>query len=150
MAGDYPQGYNPFEANHSLIMQPVLAPSSSRDHHHHRPPPILHDDDPTTTASGDGGDDDVHLTIASFNILAQDYSTPGSMKHVTPRLLQWDYRVTRIQAVVEVLDADVLCLQEVDRLDGLEGTLRSRGYEWYQTSRPQKLDSCVMAYKKDK
>lgn len=135
----WPQTYHPFHDNPDLHLT-ALATDPHTSHGHDesagggapQPPPFS-------------------LRLATFNILAQDYAAPGSMKHVKPHLLNWDHgRARMVCDVLRRLNADMVCLQEVDRLDSLADTLRELGYAGYQTNRPCKLDTCVMYYKLDR
>ncbi len=71
----------------------------------------------------------MRLRCASFNVLAEAYLTYGDYRHVTPGLLLSGARIPHILKLIASLEADVICLQEVEL--SLLSALSMHG-EWQQ------------------
>ena len=71
------------------------------------------------------------FSIASYNVLADAYLRPEWFEHVDPRHLDPAWREPALVRRIEALDADVVCLQEVEepRHERLAAALAGRGYE---------------------
>ncbi|PSC74002.1 Ccr4p [Micractinium conductrix] len=81
------------------------------------------------------------LTVVTYNILADKYATSGAHAYCPPQFLAWPYRKQRILQQVLDFQADLLCLQEVERafFEGeLEPLLAEHGYEGLYASRPRR------------
>lgn len=55
------------------------------------------------------------VTVATFNVLADQYAHGGFHSHLEPLLLGWEHRLPHIIEQIEALEADLLALQEVRR-----------------------------------
>ena len=51
--------------------------------------------------------------LASWNLLAQEYCKPTDYPWSPPEVLEWDHRKTLITSRLNEIDADIICLQEV-------------------------------------
>ena len=65
--------------------------------------------DETAGASGDT------FSAVSYNILCDRYAKVAQYGYVPEHFLSWDYRKTKIFEEVETYDADIICLQELDK-----------------------------------
>ena len=54
------------------------------------------------------------LRLASWNLLAQCYATPSKYSWCDPQHLDWEYRKSLIIPKLLNMDADIICLQEVE------------------------------------
>lgn len=99
------------------------------------------------------------LSVASFNVLAQCYSTTQAFSSVDPKHLSWGHRFPLIQRSILDLNADVLCMQvqpnafaqpqEVDKWREYQPFLSAHGYESvYKQRTGGKADACVIAFKR--
>lgn len=55
------------------------------------------------------------LSIMSYNILCDKYATTAQYGYTASRDLSWDYRKGRILEEIRSHNADIICLQEIDR-----------------------------------
>lgn len=55
------------------------------------------------------------LSVLSYNILCDKYATASQYGYTPSEVLSWDYRKDVILNEVKDYDADIVCLQEVDR-----------------------------------
>ncbi len=71
------------------------------------------------------------FSIASYNILADSYVKPEWYRHVDPEVLRWDRRKFALAERIARLNADIVCLQEVeaDAYTLLERPLGAEGYD---------------------
>lgn len=87
------------------------------------------------------------VRICSWNILASAYATCKAFPDVEPTVLAWPRRRPLIAAALLRLDADVVCLQEVDR------PFEDLGMEDYDHVRAQRPDSradgCIIAWRRN-
>ncbi|XP_025020810.1 protein angel homolog 2 isoform X3 [Python bivittatus] len=96
------------------------------------------------------------FTVMSYNILSQDLLEDNShlYKHCQQQILAWNYRFPNILADIEQLDADVLCLQEVQEDQyGIEikPSLEALGYHCeYKMRTGRKPDGCAICFKTSK
>ncbi len=86
------------------------------------------------------------FTVATYNVLATAYIKPEWYPGVPDHLLRPDTRVPALVRYVEALDADVLCLQEVEpdvfaALDDWLGPLGHAGY--YERKGRNRPDGCA-------
>src|SRR5262245_9548555 len=89
--------------------------------------------------------------IASYNVLADSYVRPRWYPNVDPEVLRWDRRKFALVERVARLDADVVCLQEVeaDAYSLLELSLGAKGYKGvYARKGRDKPDGCAMFFRK--
>lgn len=89
----------------------------------------------------------------SYNILSQELlqDNPYLYRHCPPDVLPWDRRLPNLLAEIERLDADVLCLQEVQE-DHYEAQIRpalqALGYQCeYKKRTGSKPDGCAVVFK---
>jgi mRNA deadenylase 3'-5' endonuclease subunit Ccr4 len=90
------------------------------------------------------------LSIASYNILADSYVMPKWYPNVDPEVLRWDKRKFALAERVARLDADIVCLQEVEAgaYALLEGNLAANGYSGvYAKKGAGKPDGCAMFFR---
>eukprot|EP00656_Telonema_subtile_P058335 TRINITY_DN9854_c0_g1_i4.p1 TRINITY_DN9854_c0_g1~~TRINITY_DN9854_c0_g1_i4.p1 ORF type:complete len:380 (+),score=103.24 TRINITY_DN9854_c0_g1_i4:147-1286(+) len=90
------------------------------------------------------------LRVVQYNVLADVYAKPDWFPYCNPAYLGWDYRKANLMMELIAMDADILCLQEVDRYgDFFLPELRCRGYRGVFAKRPhkQKRDGCAVFYK---
>jgi len=88
--------------------------------------------------------------IVSYNILADSYVNPRWYPNVDPEVLRWDRRKFALAERVARLDADIICLQEVetDAYVLLEGSLGAKGYDGvYAKKGRDKPDGCAMFFR---
>ena len=86
--------------------------------------------------------------LASYNVLANSYVNPAWYPKVDPKVLDWSQRKFALAEKIERLDADVVCLQELeeDAYSFLELNLRSKGYNngSYARKNHGKPDGCAI------
>ncbi|NXF10866.1 ANGE2 protein, partial [Smithornis capensis] len=96
------------------------------------------------------------FTVMSYNILSQNLLEGNShlYKHCRQRLLFWAYRFPNILQEIKQLDADVLCLQEVQEdhyRAEIKSSLESLGYHCeYKMRTGRKPDGCAICFKTSK
>ena len=93
------------------------------------------------------------VSVATYNMLAHCYATPGYFTQTDAEVLDWHRRKKAILDVLDGLDADVLCLQEVDHFESfLLPELRKRGYagRFKKRNGPRKRDGCATFWREDK
>ncbi|KFU87433.1 Protein angel 2 [Chaetura pelagica] len=96
------------------------------------------------------------FTVMSYNILSQSLLEGNShlYKHCRQRLLIWTYRFPNILQEIKQLDADVLCLQEVQAdhyRTEIKSSLESLGYHCeYKMRTGRKPDGCAICFKTSK
>ncbi|HKQ74821.1 MAG TPA: endonuclease/exonuclease/phosphatase family protein [Blastocatellia bacterium] len=88
--------------------------------------------------------------IASYNVLADSYVKPQWYPNVDPEVLRWDRRKFALAERVLRLDADIICLQEVetDAYALIEHRLGAKAYEGvYAKKGCDKPDGCAMFFR---
>lgn len=96
------------------------------------------------------------FSVMSYNILAQDLLEDNShlYRHCQRRLLHWRFRFPNILKEIKHLDADILCLQEVqeDHYGAeIRPSLESLGYHCeYKMRTGRKPDGCAICFKHSK
>ncbi|XP_078085936.1 protein angel homolog 2 isoform X2 [Mustelus asterias] len=96
------------------------------------------------------------FSVMSYNILAQDLLEDNGhlYKHCSQPLLQWGFRFPNILKELKQLDADILCLQEVQNnhyRQQLKPVLESLGYHCeYKMRTGNKTDGCAICFKRSK
>lgn len=95
--------------------------------------------------------DGFRFRVVSYNILAQVYVKSSLFPHSPSPSLRWKARSQAILSVLKNLEADFLCLQELDEYDGFyKGNLESIGYSSIYIQRSgQKRDGCGIFYKQN-
>ncbi|KAG7024715.1 Carbon catabolite repressor protein 4-like 4 [Cucurbita argyrosperma subsp. argyrosperma] len=93
--------------------------------------------------------DGIRFRFVSYNILAQVYVKSSFFPHSPSSCLRWKARSQAILAVLKNLEADFLCLQEVDEYDSFyKGNLERCGYSSLYIQRSgQKRDGCGIFFK---
>ncbi|KAF4798640.1 Protein angel 2 [Turdus rufiventris] len=106
--------------------------------------------------SSTGSEAAFDFTVMSYNILSQNLLEDNShlYKHCRQRLLFWTYRFPNILQEIKELDADVLCLQEVQEdhyRAEIKSSLESLGYHCeYKMRTGRKPDGCAICFKTSK
>ena len=103
------------------------------------------------------------LSILSYNILCDKYATRAHYGYTPSRALMWDNRKERILHEISFHDADIICLQEVDRESFqtyFYDHLGEKGYKgfFYPKSRAKTMaeaeaklvDGCAIFFKNQK
>ncbi|KAJ7341091.1 hypothetical protein JRQ81_004813 [Phrynocephalus forsythii] len=96
------------------------------------------------------------FTVMSYNILSQDLLEDNShlYKHCQQHILDWSYRFPNILADIKQLDADILCLQEVQEDQygtEIKPSLEALGYHCeYKMRTGRKPDGCATCFKTSK
>ncbi|CAN8203293.1 unnamed protein product [Coccothraustes coccothraustes] len=106
--------------------------------------------------SSTGSEATFDFTVMSYNILSQNLLEDNShlYRHCRQRLLFWTYRFPNILQEIKELDADVLCLQEVQEdhyRTEIKSSLESLGYHCeYKMRTGRKPDGCAICFKTSK
>ncbi|XP_053316791.1 protein angel homolog 2 [Spea bombifrons] len=96
------------------------------------------------------------FTVLSYNILSQDLLEDNAhlYSHCRRPLLFWSYRLPNILNEIEEMDADILCLQEVQEdhyRTQIKPSLEALGYHCeYKTRTGSKPDGCAICFKSSK
>src|SRR5690349_21647625 len=88
--------------------------------------------------------------LVSYNILANAYINPEWYTHIDPNVLRWDARQLALVERLIRINADVICLQEVeeDAFTLLESSLGAKGYAGiYAKKAHGKPDGCATFYR---
>ncbi|XP_071996248.1 protein angel homolog 2 isoform X2 [Engystomops pustulosus] len=100
--------------------------------------------------------DKFDFTVMSYNILSQDLleDNSGLYSHCRRPYLFWNYRLPNILRELQDMNADILCLQEVQE-DHYEEQIKPRlealGYACeYKSRTGTKPDGCAICFKSDK
>lgn len=93
--------------------------------------------------------DGFKFRLVSYNILAQAYVKSSLFPHSPSPCLKWKSRSQSILAVLKSLEADFLCLQELDEYDTFyKENIENNGYSSIYIQRSgQKRDGCGIFYK---
>jgi mRNA deadenylase 3'-5' endonuclease subunit Ccr4 len=92
------------------------------------------------------------LSIASYNVLADSYVKPEWYPNVDPEILRWDRRKFALAERIARLDADIICLQEVeaDAYALIERSLAAKGYNGlYAKKGNGKPDGCAIFFRQE-
>lgn len=92
------------------------------------------------------------FSIASYNALADSYVKPQWYPNVDPEILRWDRRKFALAERIARLDADIVCLQEVeaDAYALLERGLGAKGYSGvYAKKGRDKPDGCATFFRQE-
>jgi mRNA deadenylase 3'-5' endonuclease subunit Ccr4 len=92
------------------------------------------------------------LLISSYNILATAYIRSEFYPYVNPEHLKWENRRAPLLHKIAGLEADILCLQEVEKpfYSLLEAYLRKQGYAGVYAQKNGKPDGCATLFKTEK
>ncbi|KZT05970.1 Endonuclease/exonuclease/phosphatase [Laetiporus sulphureus 93-53] len=99
--------------------------------------------DPPNTENGDWQ----RVRIMTWNLLAQCLVRRELFP--TSDCLKASQREPMLHHEILSLEADICCLQEVDRLERLLPVLEEAGYEHVYAAGPRKKHGCLIAYRKD-
>src|SRR5690349_13019221 len=73
-----------------------------------------------SAAAAAGAPRAVSFSVATLNVLAQAYARSRSFPYVAqPGYLWWEHRCPLLINALKAMDADIVCLQEVDRAHDL-------------------------------
>ncbi|XP_056219578.1 protein angel homolog 2 isoform X2 [Seriola aureovittata] len=93
------------------------------------------------------------FSVMSYNILSQELLQDNDYlyKHCDPAVLPWEYRLPNLLTEIQQLDADILCLQEVqeDHYENqIKPALQRLGYQCeYKKRTGRKPDGCAIIFK---
>jgi endonuclease/exonuclease/phosphatase family metal-dependent hydrolase len=88
------------------------------------------------------------ITVVSYNILAIAYTKPNYFPYASQEVLSWEFRYKNLVRELTELNADVLCLQEVDMYEQLRDALHPLGYSSVFLQRTgRRKDGCATFYK---
>lgn len=93
------------------------------------------------------------FSVASYNVLATAYIHPGRYPRTPQFLLHPTWRLPALVQYIVNLDADVLCLQEVERATfaACQARLRPLGYAGhYAPKRGNRPDGCATFYRQER
>jgi len=93
---------------------------------------------------------DFKFRIASYNVLAQCYAKNKHFTKSKAEHLRWDVRRKALVEVINELDADIVCLQEVDNYEKFWlKEMRKLGYTgcYKQRNSPAKFDGCATFFR---
>jgi CCR4-NOT transcription complex subunit 6 len=103
------------------------------------------------------------FTALSYNILCQRYATKSQYGYAPSRVLDWDYRKEIILGEIQAQDADIVCLQELDKYNYDEFfrvKLAEGGYKGYYAQKgraetvphdqAKMVDGCGTFFKQEK
>ena len=86
----------------------------------------------------------IEISIITWNVLADCYAYGSSQRS---DLLNFTFRWPKIERALRDANADIYCLQEIDKYDGVyRPFFESIGYTCVYTQRPTKEDGCLIAY----
>ncbi|XP_067097164.1 protein angel homolog 2 isoform X1 [Osmerus mordax] len=95
------------------------------------------------------------FSVLTYNILSQDLLQDNAYlyRHCTDSVLSWAFRLPNLLRELQLYDADILCLQEVQHNhyeEQIRPALQARGY-WceYKRRTGGKPDGCAVAFKRD-
>ena len=71
--------------------------------------------------------EDLHFSVCCWNVLADKYARQSSFPYCAKNHLAWAHRGPAIAFYLGRIDADVFCLQEVDRVAFFEDWFTARG-----------------------
>lgn len=89
------------------------------------------------------------MKVMSWNLLAQCLIR-SNLFPTSSKALKTSHREPMIHAEILSHSADIMCLQEVDRLEKLSSTLEQAGYSFAYAAGPGKQHGCLIAYKQNK
>ena len=86
----------------------------------------------------------------SYNLLANRLATYDKFSHTSRSVLHFNFRGPRIMEEMAATEADVICMQEVDRFhDFYEPEFAKLGFKVFHYKRPKffKSDGIAVAYR---
>ena len=96
-----------------------------------------------------GGKKNNNVSLISWNVLANCYIFPDGYRYVDRKLLGWSHRRDKVRQILKSRDADIVCLQEVDRPNDVAQDLFSMGYKdiVFEQRCCGRQDGLLIAYK---
>ncbi|KAJ8596965.1 Endonuclease/exonuclease/phosphatase [Rhizopogon salebrosus TDB-379] len=89
------------------------------------------------------------IKVMSWNLLAQCLIR-SNLFPTSSKALKTTHREPMLHAEILSHSADIMCMQEVDRLEKLHPVLKQAGYSSAYSTGPGKQHGCLISYKKDK
>jgi CCR4-NOT transcription complex subunit 6 len=85
------------------------------------------------------------LSIVSYNVLCDRFSTSSKLPHVASQFLSFDYRWQHLARELAEFDSDIICLQEapLERWDDLRGFMADLGYDCLQQQKPHEVKLAI-------
>jgi len=85
------------------------------------------------------------LSIVSYNVLCDRFSTSSKLPHVASQFLSFDYRWQHLARELAEFDSDIICLQEapIDRWDDLKNCMADLGYDCLVQQRPHEVKLAI-------
>ncbi|GJQ14183.1 hypothetical protein GpartN1_g5974.t1 [Galdieria partita] len=91
------------------------------------------------------------ISISSYNMLAQVYVNSSQFPYCPRRYLRRKHRLALTKSLLQSLQVDILCLQEVDCYKEIETCLQEKGYKGiFQLRGGTKKDGCAIFFRSDK
>ena len=92
------------------------------------------------------------IKVASYNVLANSYIKLEWYTRSNPEVLQWENRKNLLTKKITEINADIICLQEVetDAFEVLENSLKKSYSGVYYKKGYDKPDGCATFFRKDK
>ncbi|XP_051265465.1 LOW QUALITY PROTEIN: protein angel homolog 2 [Dicentrarchus labrax] len=100
-----------------------------------------------------GGSAAFDFSVMSYNILSQELLQDNAYlyRHCNPAILHWNHRLPNLLAEIQLYNADILCLQEVqeDHYENqIKPALQALGYQCeYKKRTGNKPDGCAVIFK---
>ena len=93
----------------------------------------------------------MHFKIINWNVLANCYSfgLSSSYEDDFRNRLAKEERWDKILQIILSADADIICAQEVDQFEYLNGCLKSKGFYSIFLRRCGREDGCMIAFKRN-
>lgn len=92
------------------------------------------------------------VVLVSYNILGVENARNHSelYENVPHKYIEWHYRKKLLREEINQFNADILCLQEVDRFDDLENLLQNDGFKGVYLARTgEASDGCAIFWKNE-
>jgi mRNA deadenylase 3'-5' endonuclease subunit Ccr4 len=87
------------------------------------------------------------ISVAQFNVLA-DYLSDAFPHIKDKKLLSWSYRKPLLLQELHQLNADVICMEEVDHFEDFQTDLVQSGYSGiFKKKLGSGLDGCALFWK---
>lgn len=92
------------------------------------------------------------IRVVSYNVLAQAYVKSALFPHSPSHSLKWKARSQSLLALLKSLEANFLCLQELDEFETFyKGNMDKQGYSSVYIQRSgRKRDGCGIFYKRER
>lgn len=96
-----------------------------------------------------GSNNQDSFSVVSYNVLCASYARPHSFPYVSSKNLSWEVRKMRLLSEIIDLDADIICLQEVEHFEFFQKHLGKLGYEgiWKRRTGEKNPDGCTVFYR---